>query len=1080
MITISAGVALYTIIGFFALPPLIKSLLVKQVSTRLHRQVDVREIRINPFLLTVGVTGFSIKDRNSNEPFITFETLFLDLEAVSLFKRGPVLREISLGTPFVRIVRSEDSSYNFSDLLNEFTAKNPDTAAAPPKPLLFSLNNIRIENGRIDIDDRPKNGRHAVTDIMISIPFISNLPYYLDTYVQPAFQAKFNGTPVVLAGKTKPFLDSRETSLDIDITNFEIPKYLEYLPMEIKFKMPSGSLDTKLSLSFTQYRDKAPALILRGTLALNKLSVRDLHSDPLIDLPLFIITIDSADIFVKRIMFKSILLQSPDLFVRREKTGRLNFQSVIPKKESLSPADTLAEETDKQSAPPERALQIEAAELRVTDGKVTFRDDATDKPFQASLKIPSLSIAQTNVDLDKRTIVVGQIASKKGAIAVRRDSDGSVNLAKLTAVPTPAAATAPSASNVSPRSAPTAAPATSPWVVTLQRLNLDQYSVMVEDQVPSPAATFLADPIAITAANISTAQNAKGTASIRMTLNKSSLFTASGSVRIEPLSATLALDLKDLDLVQLQPYFTDRLKITVTSGNISTRGTLTVETNADRALGVGFTGDAALTNLVTLDKTLSEDFLKWNSLSLQGINAGNSPPHTDINMIALFNFYSRLIVNADGSLNVQDIMVRPPVPAEQNRAEPVSTAQPAAAPPAQPARVTISAITMEGGSVDFSDRFIRPNYSAKLTELSGKISGLSSEESQQADVDLRGKLGSGAPFVITGKINPLSTDLFMDLLVDFKDIELGPMTPYSAKYAGYTIEKGKLTLQLKYLIDKRKLKAQNKVLLDQFTFGEKVDSPTATKLPVRFAVSLLKDRNGLIDLDLPVTGSLDDPQFSIWSMIGKILTNLLTKAATAPFALLGSLVGGGQDLSHIEYDYGVVAVSAAGEQRLKTLAKILYERPSLKLEVIGKSDAERDEEALRQEQFQRKIRAQKLNDVLKKGATASLDIVSVESNEYEKYLTQAYKKETFPKPRNLLGFAKDLPVPEMERLILSHIHITDDDLKQLAQQRAQGVKEYLVASKIEPERIFLVTAPSQTSEAKNDKLKSSRVDLLLK
>jgi len=305
------------------------------------------------------------------------------------------------------------------------------------------------------------------------------------------------------------------------------------------------------------------------------------------------------------------------------------------------------------------------------------------------------------------------------------------------------------------------------------------------------------------------------------------------------------------------------------------------------------------------------------------------------------------------------------------------------------------------------------------------------------------------------------------------------MTPYSAKYAGYAIEKGKLTLQLKYLINKRKLEAQNKVLLDQFTFGDQVDSPTATKLPVRFAISLLKDRNGLIDLDLPVSGSLDDPKFSIWGVIGKILTNLLMKAATAPFALLGSLVGGGQDLSHIEYEYGVATMSTAAEQRLKTLAKILYERPSLKLEVIGKADVERDEAALRQEQFQRKIKAQKLNDVLKKGA-ASLDTVKVESNEYQKYLTQAYKKETFSKPTNFIGFAKDLPVPEMEKLILAHIKITDDDLKQLAQHRAQGVKEYLVASKIEPERIFLVTAPSQTSETKDDKLKSSRVDLLMK
>ena len=230
----------------------------------------------------------------------------------------------------------------------------------------------------------------------------------------------------------------------------------------------------------------------------------------------------------------------------------------------------------------------------------------------------------------------------------------------------------------------------------------------------------------------------------------------------------------------LQPYFTDKVKITVTS-DISTRGTLTVEANADRTLGVGFTGDTTLADLATLDKDESEDFLKWNSLSIQGINAGNSPPHADINAIALSNFYSRLIVNADGSLNVQDIMIPTPTH-EPSLPEPAGTAQAttapptqtAAAPPAQPARVTIGAITMERGSIDSSDRFIKPNYSAKLAEMSGKISGLSSEESRTGDVDIRAKLGSGAPLTISGKINPLGNDLFVDIHGGFQGYRTGP------------------------------------------------------------------------------------------------------------------------------------------------------------------------------------------------------------------------------------------------------------------------------------------------------------------
>ena len=212
--------------------------------------------------------------------------------------------------------------------------------------------------------------------------------------------------------------------------------------------------------------------------------------------------------------------------------------------------------------------------------------------------------------------------------------------------------------------------------------------------------------------------------------------------------------------------------------------------------------------------------------------------------------------------------------------------------------IKIGTITLQGGKIDFSDRSVKPEYSTRLSEIGGRISGLSSEETTIADVELRGKLNDYAPLEITGKINPLREDLYVDLKARFKDIDLSPTTPYSGKYVGYTIEKGKLSFDLKYLIVKKKLDSQNYIFLDQFTFGDKVESPQATKLPVKLAIALLKDRKGEIKLDLPVTGSLDDPKFSVWGIILKILINLISKAATSPFSLLGAVFGGGEELSY--------------------------------------------------------------------------------------------------------------------------------------------------------------------------------------
>ena len=197
-------------------------------------------------------------------------------------------------------------------------------------------------------------------------------------------------------------------------------------------------------------------------------------------------------------------------------------------------------------------------------------------------------------------------------------------------------------------------------------------------------------------------------------------------------------------------------------------------------------------------------------------------------------------------------------------------------------------------------------------------------------MEVRGKFNDYVPLEIVGKINPWKEHFYIDLTASFRNFELSPLSPYSGKYAGYTIDKGQLLFDLKYLIVQKKLESRNRIFLDQFTFGEKVESPDAVKLPVRLAVSLLKDRQGRIDLDIPVTGNIDDPKFSIWGIVRKIIRNILVKAATSPFALLGSLFGGGEDLSYIEFDYGKPGLNERAMKKLETLTKALHERPAIK------------------------------------------------------------------------------------------------------------------------------------------------------
>jgi uncharacterized membrane protein len=394
--------------------------------------------------------------------------------------------------------------------------------------------------------------------------------------------------------------------------------------------------------------------------------------------------------------------------------------------------------------------------------------------------------------------------------------------------------------------------------------------------------------------------------------------------------------------------------------------------------------------------------------------------------------------------------------------------------------IRIEEVTFQAGRVQFQDRSLKPSYSANMTEIAGRVSGLSSLETSLADVELRGRMNNSAPLEITGKINPLKQDLFADIRARFTGMDLSPTTPYAGKYVGYTIAKGKLSFDLKYLIDKGKLSSENKVFVDQFTFGDKVDSPTATSLPVKLGVALLKDRNGEIHLDIPVTGSIDDPQFSVWSIVLQVIGNLIAKAVTSPFALLGAAFGGGEEMQYVEFDPGRATIPEAGAKKLDALVTALSEKPGLKLEIAGYVSPDEDREGLKQWLMQRKVKAQKLTDLAKQGkAAVPVDDIAVASEEYEKYLTLAYRAEPFPKPRNFIGMVKSLPVPEMEKLMLTNIEVGEEELRQLATQRANTVKETILKSgKIEAERLFIVEPKGLTPE-KKDKVKDSRVDFTI-
>ncbi|MDA8125686.1 MAG: DUF748 domain-containing protein, partial [Deltaproteobacteria bacterium] len=710
----------------------------------------------------------------------------------------------------------------------------------------------------------------------------------------------------------------------------------------------------------------------------------------------------------------------------------------------------------------------------VTLKEVAF-DDLQGKPL---LRLPSLSVDLASVRPLAGEVHLARLALEAPEISVRRNEKGEINLLTLL-----------------PKAQPPSPPATPPakvsapeekgekTVVEIDELLVEKGKVLFTDAVPHDPFQLLLSDIRLAGSGLSTAAGREGKASLSFSLPKKGSFSLEGPVTIAPLATKLALTLKDLDLSAFQPYLGEAVQLRITGGKLSTDGTLLVD-SAGGPLKTRYTGKLLVTRFASVDTAQANDLLNWETLHVKGIDMGTEPLFVHIREIALSRFYSRVLIREDGTLNLQNLAVAKKEASAPSAAAGVAE-QEKSAPSSKEKQagrdIRMDAITLQGGEIDFTDRFIDPDFSGKFVELGGRVSGLSSLETSEAAVELRGKLDGYAPLEITGAINPLRKDLFVNLKASFKDMDLSPVTPYSGKYIGYTIRKGKLSFDLRYLINRKKLESQNNFFIDQFTLGDRVESPQATKLPVSLAISLLKDRNDQIKLDIPVSGSLDDPEFSVWRIVVQVLVNLLTKAATAPFALLGSLFGGGEELSFVEFATGSAVPAERELKKIQPLAKALKERPALKLDIAGYVDIEKDREALKGNFFQRKLKVQKLNEESRKGKEAvALDAVVITPDEYEKFLKMAYDAEKFPKPRDTAGQPKSLPVPEMEKLILTYTEVKDDDLRLLAAQRALNVRDALLQSgEVTPERIFMIE-PSSLSPPKKEPLQESRVDFRLK
>jgi hypothetical protein len=539
---------------------------------------------------------------------------------------------------------------------------------------------------------------------------------------------------------------------------------------------------------------------------------------------------------------------------------------------------------------------------------------------QPAIQLADASLTGVSLDYSARKVQLGNLVLDGADLSARRLRNGQISLLSL--LPPKAAAQA---------AAPATAVPAQPWDIRLGQFTLNGARISFEDLALAHPARLSIAPLAVSATGAGSDLDQPVSIHFEAGLNGKGHATGDATVTPENLAGTLKFTLTGLALKPFEPYLPPLKSLELRSGDASASGT--AHFAGVNLAALDFQGNAAVANFRILETTTNSPLFAWRAFTLKGIALGHN--RIEINQANLVQPLGQVTVLPDRSFNFAPLL--PP-----KAAAAATSTTGAVAPPVPiqtaPARVAwalhLKQLAISGGSMGFSDLSIDPSFSARVDELKGTIANITNAPNQVAAIDLSGQvIDQYSPVTIKGSMDLAAYDRKTDMQLAFRNIELPVFNPYSGRYAGYAIAKGKLTTELSYKIDNRALKADHHVIVDQLEWGQATGSKQAVPLPVRLATALLKDSKGVIDLDLPVAGSLDDPKFSFWPIIWQVVGNVIEKAVTAPFRLIGSLFEGADKAQYIDFTPGSASLPQGSAEALGALAKALNQRPELKLDI---------------------------------------------------------------------------------------------------------------------------------------------------
>jgi hypothetical protein len=806
------------------------------------------------------------------------------------------------------------------------------------------------------------------------------------------------------------------------------------------------------------------------------LAIKEKSGEPFVSWDEVYVNFQLASFFGHPWIFKEIRTSQPFIHVQMNADGTFNFSDILAKFSTNAPP--------KAPPGPAKQLAVRIDHIDVTGATLSLkRGEPATNAIAAAISATTPKVPETTNTTDAILLLLQSVTNGFAAFSQITNS----------------------------------------FAATVGALCVSNCTVQLEDLANPRPARLTLDQIDVNATNLSNLPLTNFTTALSLRWNTNGTLHSEINASLAPPSADIHLAFDNIELHPLDPYLDSRLSVFIIGSKLGMDGQIRLRVPNGALPDVTFTGDTWLNDFNTVDGVLGEPLLKWDSVRISEINAALNPPEVAIKSIGVNALYARLIIETNRTINLLAALRMSSTNATPEASAPVADTKAKKALLAGDSvistnalaelplkKFSVGSIIITNASANFTDRSVAPNVNLGINDIHGVIAGISSEQLQHADVNLHAKVDNVGPAEITGAINPFSKDQTNEIKIAVNDVDLTAASPYSGKFAGYRIAKGKLSMALAYHLHGRSLKSENVITLDQFTFGEKVNSPDATHLPVKLGIAVLKDRSGKIVLDVPIEGSLDDPQFRLHKVITRALWNVVEKAITSPFAVLGAMFGGkGEEIQYQDFAAGSGDLTSASKEKLDVLVKALYERPGLQLEISGSVDTNADTGGLRAVVLEKELRAQKWQalrktdreattpdqiiasaeerpelvkklyaDALSKGlilsssnavpGSAPVSQPAVFKKTVERGASQLMAKESMPTVAPPVAAQASSAVADpMELALLNSIKVGEDDFQTLASQRAKAIREYILQSgKVEPERVFLTE--SKTAGLKTD------------